>query len=197
MAYSARLFGPAYLEIFTKTQWYVVPLVWLPIAAYLFLRSATQFTAPQPPVTFSNFFQTIPTLSTLSQVSTRAWTLALASFFFGNFIWTLLEYGFHRFLFHVDRLLPDRPIFLVIHFLTHGIHHYLPMDRLAFFIYVSWIKAYHSVQIEIGDASSTFLFALFPNDTPRLSGLPSSYGEWCHFRRLHVLCVVLLLLIPC
>jgi hypothetical protein len=35
----------------------------------------------------------------------------------------------HRFLFHIDEMLPDRPIFLVLHFLLHGIHHYMPMDR--------------------------------------------------------------------
>jgi 4-hydroxysphinganine ceramide fatty acyl 2-hydroxylase len=27
-------------------------------------------------------------------------------------------------------MLPDRPAFLVLHFMTHGVHHYLPMDRL-------------------------------------------------------------------
>jgi 4-hydroxysphinganine ceramide fatty acyl 2-hydroxylase len=25
--------------------------------------------------------------------------------------------------------MPDRPFFLMLHFLLHGIHHYLPMDR--------------------------------------------------------------------
>jgi 4-hydroxysphinganine ceramide fatty acyl 2-hydroxylase len=50
-------------------------------------------------------------------------------FLIGNIIWTLLEYGMHRFLFHIDELLPDRPAFLTLHFLLHGIHHYLPMDK--------------------------------------------------------------------
>lgn len=36
----------------------------------------------------------------------------------------------HRFLFHIDEYLPDKPAFLTLHFLMHGIHHYLPMDRL-------------------------------------------------------------------
>lgn len=50
-------------------------------------------------------------------------------FFFGNFFWTVLEYGMHRFLFHIDDILPDHPVFLTLHFLLHGIHHYMPMDR--------------------------------------------------------------------
>jgi cytochrome b involved in lipid metabolism len=42
---SARLFGSDFLEMFTRTPWYVVPLVWAPIAAALFHRSASQFAA--------------------------------------------------------------------------------------------------------------------------------------------------------
>jgi len=126
---SARLFGPAYLEVFTKTNWYIVPIVWLPIALYLFLRSARQFDTPLPPVTLSTFPSSFPTFRDLQTVSANAWFLTLASFFLGNIVWTLLEYGFHRFLFHVDQLLPDRPVFLTLHFLMHGIHHYLPMDK--------------------------------------------------------------------
>ena len=41
----------------------------------------------------------------------------------------------HRFLFHIDEYLPDKPAFLTLHFLMHGIHHYLPMDRC---VVVSW-----------------------------------------------------------
>jgi 4-hydroxysphinganine ceramide fatty acyl 2-hydroxylase len=54
----------------------------------------------------------------------------LACFFAGNVIWTILEYTLHRFLFHVDHYLPDQNWALLLHFLLHGIHHYLPMDRL-------------------------------------------------------------------
>ncbi|KAF5362776.1 hypothetical protein D9757_011006 [Collybiopsis confluens] len=123
---SARLFGPDFLEVFTKSKWYVVPLFWLPIASYLFLRSALQFTAPLPS------FTTDPTLplSRLANLTSDSIFKTLFCFFIGNFIWTLLEYIFHRFLFHVDYYLPDKPIFLLLHFLLHGVHHYVPMDRL-------------------------------------------------------------------
>ena len=45
------------------------------------------------------------------------------------FLWTLVEYGMHRILFHVDEWLPDNRWFLTAHFLLHGVHHYLPTDR--------------------------------------------------------------------
>ncbi|KAF8151926.1 fatty acid-2 hydroxylase [Mycena galopus ATCC 62051] len=51
-------------------------------------------------------------------------------FFAGNIIWTILEYTLHRFLFHIDDLLPDHPTMILLHFTMHGVHHYLPMDRL-------------------------------------------------------------------
>jgi 4-hydroxysphinganine ceramide fatty acyl 2-hydroxylase len=55
---------------------------------------------------------------------------ALVGFWiFGLFLWTLVEYGMHRFLFHVDEWLPDNRYFLTIHFTLHGVHHYLPTDR--------------------------------------------------------------------
>ena len=115
----------------TRTEWYVVPLFWSPIAAYLFLRSLFQFTGPLP-----NFFQNpVLPLSYLPDVPLESWTKVLPCFFLGNLIWTLLEYLLHRFLFHVDDILPDRPGFLMLHFLMHGIHHYLPMDRCAIFVF--------------------------------------------------------------
>ncbi|KIK02814.1 hypothetical protein K443DRAFT_677278 [Laccaria amethystina LaAM-08-1] len=122
----ARLFGPDILEMATRTVWYVVPIFWAPIAIYLFLRSVFQFTGPLPGF-FSN--PTLP-LSQLSRVPTDSFVKTGLCFLAGNIIWTMLEYGMHRFLFHIDDYLPDKPAFLTLHFLMHGIHHYLPMDRL-------------------------------------------------------------------
>ena len=109
----------------TRTVWYVVPIFWAPIAIYLFLRSVFQFTGPLPGF-FSN--PTLP-LSQLSKVPTDSFVKTGLCFLVGNIIWTMLEYGMHRFLFHIDEYLPDKPAFLTLHFLMHGIHHYLPMDR--------------------------------------------------------------------
>ena len=109
----------------TRTEWYVVPIVWGPIAAYLFLRSLFQFTGPLP----SFFDEVALPIDHLLSITPDSIVKTMLCFFLGNFIWTLLEYTLHRFLFHIDEVLPDTPAFLTLHFLMHGIHHYLPMDR--------------------------------------------------------------------
>ncbi|KAK7451131.1 fatty acid alpha-hydroxylase [Stygiomarasmius scandens] len=123
---SARLFGNDILELATRTKWFVVPIFWLPIAIYLFLRAAIQFTSPLPPFSVN---PALP-LSALYQITPDAIAKTTVCFFVGNVIWTILEYTLHRFLFHIDEYLPDKPSFLTLHFLLHGVHHYLPMDRL-------------------------------------------------------------------
>ncbi|KAL2920291.1 fatty acid alpha-hydroxylase [Polyrhizophydium stewartii] len=99
---SAPIFGHPMLEIFSLTPWWVIPLFWLPIISYC-AYDALQTVEP---------------------------TRFLALFGVGLFNWTLIEYGLHRFLFHMEDLLPDHRIALTVHFLLHGIHHYLPMDRM-------------------------------------------------------------------
>ena len=96
------LFGPAYLEIFSFTPWWVIPLFWLPIITYCSLDALKTISSP----VFASLFV------------------------MGLFNWTLIEYTLHRFLFHLDYYLPDHPIALTIHFTLHGVHHFLPMDRL-------------------------------------------------------------------
>lgn len=98
---SAPLFGN-FMEPLSKTAWYVVPTLWLPPVAY---GTYLGFTHLSHPV-----------------VAALYWCLGL-------FLWTLVEYLMHRFLFHVDKFMPDHPVFLTLHFLLHGIHHYLPMDK--------------------------------------------------------------------
>ena len=72
---SAPLFGN-FLEPLSKTAWYVIPLVWL------------------PPVAYGSFlaYQGLPSLFQ-----------AAAYWLIGLFLWTLVEYGLHRGLFHVDK----------------------------------------------------------------------------------------------
>ncbi|KAJ5945245.1 hypothetical protein N7516_005413 [Penicillium verrucosum] len=98
---SAPLFGN-FLEPLSKTAWYVVPIIWLPCVAYGLTVGATGLGS----------------------------STAAASYFSGGVcLWTLIEYLMHRFLFHIDHWLPDNRVGLTLHFLLHGIHHYLPMDK--------------------------------------------------------------------
>lgn len=97
----AIFFGHPLLEPLTKTAWYIVPTIWIPYVAYQLSNS----------LAFGNV---------------QATSL---SFVLGVFIWTLLEYVLHRFFFHLDELLPDTQMAFVLHFVIHGFHHYLPMDK--------------------------------------------------------------------
>lgn len=96
---SALLFGN-FLEPLSLTPWWVVPLIWLPPNFIFFY------------VGFVN----------------QSKITALSLWAMGLFVWTLVEYCLHRFLFHLDKYLPDNSIFLTLHFTLHGVHHYLPMD---------------------------------------------------------------------
>ncbi|KAI0463749.1 fatty acid alpha-hydroxylase [Komagataella kurtzmanii] len=97
---SAPLFGN-FLEPLSMTAWWVVPMVWLPVNFYFFY------------IGFTNQNKLV----------------AMAFWLLGLFVWTFLEYALHRFLFHLDYYLPENQIAFTIHFLLHGIHHYLPMDK--------------------------------------------------------------------
>ncbi|KAF9519780.1 hypothetical protein BS47DRAFT_1481693 [Hydnum rufescens UP504] len=116
---------PLIRQMFSRvTEWYVVPIVWLPIATAIFIRSTLQFsgTAPHFPFSWASF--AVDSITAVSLAKTTS------LFFVGLFLWTFFEYLHHRYLFHLDRLLPDTPAFLTAHFILHGIHHFLPMDRL-------------------------------------------------------------------
>ena len=112
----AKLMPYAFLEIFTLTPWYVIPMIWLPMAAAFFHKSVMQF--PELLANAPAWLHSTPPAA-----------LSFGCYAFGVMFWTLLEYFFHRFLFHMDRLLPEAQPFYLLHFLLHGIHHFLPMDR--------------------------------------------------------------------
>ncbi|KAH8677941.1 fatty acid hydroxylase [Xylariales sp. PMI_506] len=97
---SAPLFGN-FLEPLSLTPWWVIPIAWLPPVAYgTYLASEG-----------------------LGALPLAGWWLL------GVSLWTLIEYILHRFLFHLDEYLPDNRAGITLHFLLHGVHHYLPMDR--------------------------------------------------------------------
>ena len=72
---SAPLFGN-FLEPLSKTAWWVVPLVWYPWVAYGTWKANTGMASPW--------------------MTGGYWMIGLA-------LWTLVEYGLHRGLFHVDK----------------------------------------------------------------------------------------------
>lgn len=98
---SAPIFGN-FLEPISKTPWWIIPMLWIPADIYA-VSLALQGSHP---------------------------IVVLLLFSLGLFIWTFLEYCMHRFIFHVEYYLPDNSFAFAAHFLLHGVHHYLPMDRL-------------------------------------------------------------------
>ncbi|KAI1855289.1 hypothetical protein JX266_000154 [Neoarthrinium moseri] len=99
---SAPLFGN-FLEPLSLTPWWVIPTLWLPQVIYGVYISREGVSG--------------------------GWPQVAALFGLGLFIWSLLEYILHRFLFHLDYYLPDNRVGITLHFLLHGVHHYLPMDK--------------------------------------------------------------------
>lgn len=97
---SAPLFGN-FLEPLSLTPWWVVPTVWL------------------PPVMYGTYVAS-------QHLSVQS---LICHWGFGLAFWTIIEYTLHRCLFHIDQYLPDNRVGITLHFLLHGIHHYLPMDR--------------------------------------------------------------------
>ena len=95
-----RFFANNFLEFLTRTVWWAIPLIWIPVV-WWFVSKSVQMGLPSPQL---------------------AVTLVA-----GIFIWTLLEYSLHRFLFHIKTKNYWGNTF---HYLIHGCHHKHPMDGL-------------------------------------------------------------------
>ncbi|XWS17956.1 hypothetical protein CRYUN_Cryun32bG0000400 [Craigia yunnanensis] len=101
--------SPASIEqvkssFFTRTVWWAVPTIWLPVACWCISMSI-------------HMGHTLP--QTALMVG------------FGMFVWTFLEYCFHRFLFHIET---KSYWGNTVHYLLHGCHHKHPMDGLRLVI---------------------------------------------------------------
>ncbi|KAJ7015353.1 dihydroceramide fatty acyl 2-hydroxylase FAH1 isoform X1 [Populus alba x Populus x berolinensis] len=95
-----RFFENDFVESLTRTVWWAIPSIWLPVVCYCVLKSVRMGHA-------------LPEIA-LMVVG-------------GVFIWTLLEYTLHRFLFHIKT---KSYWGNTVHYLLHGCHHKHPMDGL-------------------------------------------------------------------
>ena len=109
-----RLFGPPIVEFFSKTPWYIVPMLWLPIVLYLALVGLINL--PQ------NLTATHVFAGTFLTTIYGALLVFSALFIYGVFLWSFIEYILHRYLFHI---VPpdDSPFWITFHFFFHGQHH--------------------------------------------------------------------------
>lgn len=118
---SAQLFGNTFLELLSKTPWYAVPIIWLPLIVSAFFYSGSKLAG-------YTLRSSVPNYESVGWRET--WLFATILWAAGLAAWTLIEYVLHRGLFHVDSILPEHPYAFTAHFVLHGIHHYMPMDQL-------------------------------------------------------------------
>jgi 4-hydroxysphinganine ceramide fatty acyl 2-hydroxylase len=97
-----RFFSQQYLEVLTHTEWWWVPVFWGHIMGWFALYAAKYIGA------FS----------------------MLMCIGIGIALWSVIEYIVHRFAFHAESAwLPSHPFFYTVHFLMHGVHHFLPTEN--------------------------------------------------------------------
>ncbi|XP_037945116.1 dihydroceramide fatty acyl 2-hydroxylase FAH2 [Teleopsis dalmanni] len=104
-----RLFGPWYLEMCTKTPWWVVPTFWIPVIVKCILNEF---------------------LDAMNAANIEKLIYLIGYFIVGILFWTLLEYALHRWVFHM-KINSNTNIWLcTFHFMIHGLHHKVPFDPL-------------------------------------------------------------------
>lgn len=97
---SVRMFKSNFMESLSKVHWTVPLFIFIPIILFFIFRSV-----------FISYLGTINTIL----------------FYFGGlFIWTIIEYILHRFVFHYH---PKSEWGKKIHWTFHGVHHDYPQDR--------------------------------------------------------------------
>jgi len=94
-----RLFGPNYLEILTKTPWWVIPIFWIPAISFILMIGHAEL-----PQQHDNLM------------------ITFAHTFYGFILWTLFEYSLHRWVFHLNPTNASKYT-CTFHFLLHGLHH--------------------------------------------------------------------------
>ncbi|XP_063052980.1 fatty acid 2-hydroxylase [Engraulis encrasicolus] len=117
-----RLFESEFLEARTKTSWYMVPLVWMPLVFYLSHYCWTLLSQERTRLHLTSNYSVL--------VSKYSFPVI---FMLGMFLWSFIEYCIHRFVFHMRP--PAHNYYLItLHFLLHGQHHKSPFDgsRLVF-----------------------------------------------------------------
>lgn len=97
---SPRMFQSDFLDFFTRTPWWFVPVLWLPVVAISFGWGLRGVGLPLG--------------------------ASVLVFLASILLWTLTEYLLHRFVFH---WVPKASWGETFHFFAHGVHHQWPSDR--------------------------------------------------------------------
>ncbi|EFJ51078.1 hypothetical protein VOLCADRAFT_79982 [Volvox carteri f. nagariensis] len=129
-----RFFSSTVVEACSKTAWWVVPVLWLPLFTYCLIASVMAYHTPLP--------------------------MAISLALLGVLGWQLLEYIIHRFIFHAEF---NSRLGITFHFLFHGCHHKYPMDKLRLVfppvpaaVVVSAVYCSLALTLPYGTALATF-----------------------------------------
>ncbi|XP_042336654.1 fatty acid 2-hydroxylase [Sceloporus undulatus] len=153
-----RLFHSDFIESLSKTAWYMVCLVWIPVVLYLSWYCYTSLARGE-----TRLFATFTTAYSIPVH--KYWFPPL--FVLGMCIWSFLEYFIHRFIFHMKP--PASNYYLItFHFMLHGQHHKSPFDdsRLVFppapaFLVISFFYVFATVVFPEAFGLSLFTGGLF------------------------------------
>ncbi|KYO27526.1 fatty acid 2-hydroxylase isoform X2 [Alligator mississippiensis] len=114
-----RLFHSDIIESFSKTAWYIVIVVWMPVVLYVSWLCYTSLGQGNTRL-FSS-------LTSEYSIPVHKYCFPFL-FILGMGLWSLVEYVIHRFVFHMNP--PASNYYLItLHFLLHGQHHKSPFDR--------------------------------------------------------------------
>eukprot|EP00040_Diaphanoeca_grandis_P025925 m.144348 g.144348 ORF g.144348 m.144348 type:complete len:278 (-) comp30367_c0_seq2:178-1011(-) len=132
MKKSFRMFHLDFVEMFSSTPWYVVPIFWTPVIMWFGMSSMGKFADPSlihTDSTFNSNSSTSPNLfrPILTNDPLNMFQL-LIHILMGLVEWTFMEYVLHRFLFHTP-VNGNSPLLITAHFVLHGQHHKFPMDK--------------------------------------------------------------------
>lgn len=94
------MFESNFLDLFSRTHWAAVPLLYVPASMYMFYRSVALYEL--------------------------SWGLSALLAVAGVVAWTLTEYWLHRTFFH---WIPGTKWGPKMHFFVHGVHHDWPHDK--------------------------------------------------------------------
>ena len=96
---SSRMFKKDWMEALSKVHYSVPLIIFLPVVAFFGWKSVG--------------------------ILLQDWTAFIFSILGGLFVWTITEYGLHRFIFH---FVPRSAWGQRLHFIFHGVHHDYPND---------------------------------------------------------------------
>lgn len=132
-----RLFENPFLESLTITPWYVVPLMWVPIICYLIVYGTRKYIkitdGKIKQCFFKQFFFLIISYFLNEYrffVESSPLLPVIMSVVFGIFLWTLIEYSLHRWVFHMEPSGKYRAM-IYFHFVIHGLHHKVIVTRVV------------------------------------------------------------------